>query len=169
MVFQDFEIFAFSLIDNIVLGDESDEQEVLDILKKVGFEKTLMKLTKGINTSLYKDFDEEGFEISGGEAQKIALARAVYKDAPIIILDEPTSALDPMAEYEMYTKFNLVTNEKTVIYISHRLAACTFCDRIFVLHEGKLVQNGYHEELIRDKKGKYWELWNAQAQYYKNK
>ncbi len=105
-------------------------------------------------------------EVSGGEAQKIALARALYRDAPIIILDEPTAALDPIAEFEIYSKFNEIVGTKTAFYISHRLSSCRFCDRIAVFHEGKIIQRGSHEELLKEKEGKYSELWNAQAGYY---
>lgn len=123
-------------------------------------------MPKGLNTYLYKDLDEKGIQISGGEAQKIAIARALYKDAPFIILDEPTAALDPVAEAEIYSKFNDIVTDKTTVYISHRLSSCKFCDEIAVFHEGNVVQKGTHEELISDKTGKYYELWNAQAQYY---
>lgn len=105
-------------------------------------------------------------EISGGEAQKIALARALYKNAPFIILDEPTAALDPIAEYEVYSKFNEIVGSKTAIYISHRLSSCRFCDSIAVFDKGEIVQQGSHEELVSDESGKYYELWHAQAQYY---
>ena len=108
-------------------------------------------------------------EISGGEAQKIALARALYKDAPFIILDEPTAALDPIAEYEIYLKFNDIVGGKTAVYISHRLSSCRFCDDIAVFDKGYLIQRGSHDELLRDENGKYFELWNAQAQYYTEK
>lgn len=120
----------------------------------------------GIDTYLYKDFEENGIEISGGEAQKIALARALYKNAPFVVLDEPTAALDPIAEAEIYTRFNDIVGQKTAIYISHRLSSCRFCDTIFVFHKGELVQQGTHDELSDIKDGKYYELWNAQAQYY---
>ena len=120
----------------------------------------------GIKTALYKDFDKKGIEISGGEAQKIAFARALYKNAPFIILDEPTAALDPIAEYEIYSRFNEIVDDKTAIYISHRLSSCRFCDKIAVFDNGKIVQQGSHEELVKDQKGKYYELWHAQAQYY---
>lgn len=120
----------------------------------------------GLDTFLYKDFSTDGVEISGGEAQKLALARALYKDAPFIILDEPTAALDPISEYEVYSKFNEIAGGKTAIYISHRLASCRFCDQIAVFHTGEIIQKGTHEELLADRKGKYYELWNAQAQYY---
>ena len=105
-------------------------------------------------------------EISGGEAQKIALARALYKNAPFIVLDEPTAALDPVSEYEVYRKFNEISGGKTAIYISHRLASCRFCDEILVFNEGVIVQRGTHEALLAESGGKYAELWNAQAQYY---
>ena len=105
-------------------------------------------------------------EISGGEAQKIALARALYKDAPFIILDEPTAALDPVSEYEVYSNFNEIAGDRTAVYISHRLASCKFCDRIAVFHQGEMVQMGSHEELMADKGGMYERLWGAQAGYY---
>ena len=105
-------------------------------------------------------------EISGGEAQKIALARALYKDAPFIVLDEPTSALDPVAEAEVYSKFNEIVGQKTAIYISHRLSSCRFCDEIIVFDHGLIIQRGSHDDLVADEKGKYAELWRAQAQYY---
>ncbi|MNC34749.1 Lipid A export ATP-binding/permease protein MsbA [compost metagenome] len=125
-----------------------------------------MTLEKGLESTLYKDFDDSGIEISGGEAQKIALARALYKDAPFIILDEPTAALDPIAEYEIYSQFNSIVGDKTAIYISHRLSSCRFCDLILVFHKGQIVQQGCHDVLLRDGEGQYAGLWNAQAQYY---
>lgn len=123
-------------------------------------------MPEGTDTYLYKDYSEKGIEISGGEAQKIALARALYRDAPFIVLDEPTAALDPISEYEVYSKFNELSGEHTTIYISHRLASCRFCDSIVVFDEGRIIEQGSHEELILKKEGKYYELWNAQAQYY---
>lgn len=123
-------------------------------------------MQNGTDTCLYRDFDPEGVEISGGEAQKIALARALYKDAPFIILDEPTAALDPVAEYEIYERFNRIVGDKTTIYISHRLASCRFCDRIAVFDAGHIVQHGSHEALLAETAGRYYELWQAQAQYY---
>ena len=104
--------------------------------------------------------------MSGGEAQKIALARALYKDTPFIVLDEPTAALDPIAEAEIYTKFNDIVDDKTAIYISHRLSSCKFCDEIAVFKDGAVVQKGSHSTLLADEGGEYYELWNAQAQYY---
>ena len=104
--------------------------------------------------------------ISGGEAQKIAIARALCKDAPFILLDEPTAALDPISEYEIYRGFDRIAERTTAIYISHRLSSCRFCEKIAVFHEGRIVQTGSHEALLKDEGGKYLELWNAQAQYY---
>ena len=126
----------------------------------------LQRMKKGLKTSIYKDLDEEGVEISGGEAQKIALTRALYKNVPFIILDEPTAALDPIAEYEVYSKFNEIVQDKTAIYISHRLSSCRFCDVIAVFDDGQIVQRGVHDKLLQDTHGKYYELWKAQAQYY---
>ena len=115
---------------------------------------------------LYNDLSEDGVDVAGGEAQKIAIARALTKDAPVIILDEPPAALDPIAEAEIYSKFNAIAGDKTAIYISHRLSSCKFCDEIAVFHDGAVIQQGTHDELVADESGKYYELWNAQAQYY---
>jgi ABC-type bacteriocin/lantibiotic exporters, contain an N-terminal double-glycine peptidase domain len=166
ILFQDFKIFSFSLGENIALDDTYNLQLIERTLEKVGFNERYMKFEKGLDTYLYKDFEEDGIEISGGEAQKIALARALYKNSPMIILDEPTSALDPIAEYEIYSKFNEITYDKTAVFISHRLSSCRFCDNILVFHDGHVVQHGSHEKLVTDGNGKYYELWNAQAQYY---
>jgi ATP-binding cassette subfamily B protein len=123
-------------------------------------------MPQGIDTCLYKDFDEKGVEISGGEAQKIAIARALYKDAPFIVMDEPTAALDPVAEYEVYSKFNEIIGDKTAIFISHRLSSCRFCDEIAVFDLGSVVQKGSHDALLKEENGIYSKLWYAQAQYY---
>lgn len=166
VVFQDFNLFAFTLVQNVAASVDYDSKIAEKCLNMAGFGERLKTLPKGLDTSLYKNFEEEGVEISGGEAQKIALARALYKNAPFIVLDEPTSALDPIAEFEVYSKFNEIVEDKTAIYISHRLSSCRFCDDIAVFHEGELVQRGSHDTLIADADGKYYELWNAQAQYY---
>ncbi len=166
VVFQDFKLFAFELGQNVAASAEVDEAKTMDCLQEAGFAERLQKLDDGLYTYLYKDFDEKGVEISGGEAQKIALARALYKDAPLIVLDEPTAALDPLAEAEVYGKFNEITKNRTTVYISHRLSSCRFCDEIAVLDKGQIVQMGNHNSLVTDKSGKYNELWQAQAQYY---
>lgn len=166
VVFQDYKLFSFSLGQNVAASVNVDADKAIESLHKVGFAERLSFMRKGLDTSLYKDFDEDGVEISGGEAQKIALARALYKNAPFIVLDEPTAALDPIAEFEIYLKFNEIVGEKTAIYISHRLSSCRFCDDIAVFHEAELIQRGNHDTLVADKNGKYYELWSAQAQYY---
>ena len=166
VVFQDFNLFSFTLGQNIAASVEYDIDNAEQCLNMAGFGERLKTLPKGLDTALYKNFEEDGVEISGGEAQKIALARALYKDAPFIVLDEPTAALDPIAEFEVYSKFNEIVGDKTAIYISHRLSSCRFCDDIAVFHEGELIQRGSHDTLIADENGKYYELWNAQAKYY---
>ncbi|MCI9614196.1 MAG: ABC transporter ATP-binding protein [Dorea sp.] len=166
VVFQDFQLFALSLGENTAGKADYDHKYVMKCLEQAGFAERLSALPDGLQTYLYKEMDETGVEISGGEAQKIAIARALYKDAPFIILDEPTAALDPVAEMETYAKFNEIAGDKTTVYISHRLSSCKFCDEIAVFHEGTVIQMGSHEELVSDRNGKYYELWYAQAQYY---
>ena len=159
-------MLAVLLGNNISSSGTWDTAKAQRILEEVGFGERYAKMSKGLETPLYKNFDEDGVNISGGEAQKIALARALYKDAPFIILDEPTAALDPVAEAEIYAKFDEIVGDKTAIYISHRLSSCRFCDRIAVFDNGEIVQIGTHAELLADTAGKYYELWTAQAQYY---
>ena len=166
VVFQDFQLLAQPLGANVAGRSEYDHERAYKALVDAGFGERLATLEKGLDTMLYKEFSDDGVEVSGGEAQKIAIARALYKDAPFIILDEPTAALDPIAEAEIYSKFDQITGDKTAIYISHRLSSCKFCDEIAVFHEGAVIQQGTHEELTADKNGKYYALWNAQAQYY---
>ena len=179
IVFQDYALLPFPLAENVATGKNYDKEQVISALRKSGFyedvpvenvtkdtDSSETKQIVGLDTYLYKNFDKKGVEISGGEAQKIAIARALYKNAPFIILDEPTAALDPIAEAEIYSKFNDIADNKTAIYISHRLSSCRFCDRIVVFHEGSIIQQGSHEELVSKHDGKYHELWHAQAQYY---
>lgn len=168
VVFQDFRLFSVSLGQNVAASTDYDPDRVLDCLRRAGFEKREAAMPQGLDTPLYKDFDKSGVEISGGEAQKIALARALYKDAPFIILDEPTAALDPISEYQVYSRFNSIAGDKTAVYISHRLASCRFCDKIAVFAAGQIVQQGTHEALLADAAGQYYALWNAQAQYYRS-
>jgi len=167
VVFQDFKLLSLTLGENVAASREYDCGEVKSSLQKVGLSKFLEK--NDLNTYLYREFDENGIEISGGEAQKIAMARAIYKKGRFIVLDEPTAALDPISEYEIYSKFNNIIGNNTAVYISHRLSSCRFCDNICVLNEGVLVQYGSHEELMSDSDGKYYELWTSQAKYYKDK
>lgn len=166
VVFQDFYLFSFPLGQNVAASLEYDQARVLSSLKEIGFDLRLQKMPQGLDTCLYKNFDANGVEVSGGEAQKIAIARALYKDAPFIVLDEPTAALDPIAEYEVYSHLNQIVSNRTAIFISHRLSSCRFCDEIIVFDDGRLIQRGTHEQLLADEQGKYHELWCAQAQYY---
>ena len=164
VVFQDFNLFSFSIAQNVACDKDFDEQKVTDCLERAGFGERLKTMPDGIGTNIYQ-MEDNGVEISGGEAQKIAIARALYKDAPFVILDEPTSALDPVAEYEIYQHFDKMVQGKTSIYISHRMSSCRFCDKILVFDQGQIVEEGNHEELMAGD-GLYSKLWNAQAQYY---
>lgn len=168
VVFQDFHLISQPLGSNVAGCTNYDRERAINALKDSGFGERLESLPKGLDTMLYRDIDQDGVEISGGEAQKIAIARALYKDAPFIILDEPTAALDPIAEAEIYSKFNDISGDRTAIYISHRLSSCKFCDEIAVFDKGSVIQKGTHETLLADASGKYAQLWNAQAQYYVN-
>ena len=166
VVFQDFQLLSQPLGANVAGCANYDRERVMQSLTDAGFAERLQMMPDGLDTQLYRDYDGEGVEVSGGEAQKIAIARALYKDAPFIILDEPTAALDPMAEAEIYAQFNEISGDKTAIYISHRLSSCRFCDEILVFDNGQVVQQGSHEALLMDEGSKYYQLWHAQAPYY---
>ncbi len=167
VVFQDFQLLDAPLGENIGASLHYDKARGLECLEKAGLEEWFRtKAVKGLETRLYQHEDaNEGIQISGGEEQKLAIARSLYRDAPFLVLDEPTAALDPMSEYEVYTRLNDIVEDKTAIYISHRLSSCRFCDEIAVFHQGQVIEKGSHEELLA-RGGKYSELWNAQAQYY---
>ena len=166
VVFQDFRLLSMPLGQNVAASMETDGGRAMEVLAQAGLSERMEQMPEGLDTWLYQEIQDEGVEISGGEAQKIAIARALYKDAPFVLLDEPTASLDPLSEYEIYSRFDTMVQNKTAIYISHRLSSCRFCNDIAVFHEGRLVQRGSHEELLKDEKGKYYELWHAQAQYY---
>lgn len=166
VVFQDFRLLAFSAADNILLGKEDAPEMVDGLFEKVGLLDKINSLPKGRDTMMFKQFDKEGVELSGGEQQKMAIARALYKNAPVVILDEPTAALDPVAEYEIYRQFNDLVHGKTAVYISHRLSSCKFCEHIAVFSEGTIMEYGTHDELVHKKDGIYAEMFKAQAQYY---
>ncbi len=167
-VFQNVEIFAFHLSENIAMESEKnlDRERVLDSAIQAGLEEKLKTLTKGIDTPLTNIVEEDGADLSGGEKQKLALARALYKGADIVVLDEPTSALDALAEQNLYERFDEMVGKKSAVYISHRLASTRFCDRVAMFEDGELVEIGSHDELM-DKNGKYANMFNVQAQYYR--
>ena len=164
-VFQDYRLFAFSLKENVCFGAEASDAEIEALLRRVGLGERLDTLPQGVHTPVFKEFDEGGFEPSGGEGQKIALARALFKNSPIVVLDEPTAALDPKAEYELYRRFDELVAEKTAVYISHRLSSAKFCNRIAVFHNGEIIELGTHDVLMRQG-GAYARLFAMQAQYY---
>ncbi len=167
VVFQDSKLFSFSVAENVASSTEFNAERVEDCVRRSGLSERLDSMPDGIRTYLYKDFDEDGVEISGGEAQKICLARAVYKGSAFVVLDEPTAALDPISEHEIYTKFNSIVGTRTAIYISHRLSSCRFCDEITVMDHGEIVERGSHDDLITAG-GNYSKLWSAQAEYYRD-
>lgn len=167
VVFQDSKLFSFSLAENVAADTEYDAERVENCVRRAGLSERLDTMENGIETCLYKDFDDKGVEISGGEMQKLCLARAIYKGSPFIVLDEPTAALDPISEHDIYTKFNGIVGTRTAIYISHRLSSCRFCDEITVMENGRIAERGSHDELL-SKGGVYTELWTAQAEYYKD-
>ncbi len=166
VVFQDFTLTDLPLGQNVAAAMNYDGSLAESCLQKSGFGDRLDRLPDGLETYLSKRLNKNGMDMSGGEKQKIALARALYRDTPFIILDEPTAALDPLAEAEIYSNFNAIIKDKTAIYISHRLSSCKFCDDILVFDSGAIVQQGSHDVLVEDTAGKYHELWQAQAQYY---
>lgn len=166
-VFQDFSLFAFSLAENVAASRSYEKELVENVLEKAGLKQKLKQLPKGMEQTLFHDYEEAGTDLSGGEAQKVAIARAVYKDGEIMILDEPTAALDPYAEYDIYRNFHNITSDKTVFSISHRLSSCRMCDKIAVMEKGKLVQYGTHDQLVKQENKIYSKMWQAQAQYYK--
>lgn len=165
VVFQDFRLFAFSIAENVACSDKYDEEKIWACLDAAGIKDRVEQMPKKLQQTVYKLYEKDGIDVSGGEEQKLAIARALYKQAPFVILDEPTAALDPIAESEIYARFNTMVNDKTAVYISHRLSSCRFCDRILVFDRGKIIEEGTHEELTAFN-GKYNELWSAQAQYY---
>ena len=167
VVFQDFQLFSFSVGQNVAADRNYDPERIWQCLAQAGIEKRVRSMRQGLETILYSFLDAGGIEISGGEAQKIAIARALYKDAPIIILDEPTASLDPISENEIYAHLNDMIKGKTAIFISHRLSSCRFCDEILVVDEGQIAQRGSHEALLAEESGLYFKMWHTQARYYK--
>ena len=164
-VFQDFAVLAFPVKENVAASKEVDEARVKEVLESVGLGKKIENLPKGIDTMMLKIVDEEGTDLSGGERQKLAIARALYKDAPMVIMDEPTAALDALAEAEIYESFSNLVEGKTAVYISHRLASTKFCDKIALFDGDGVKEYGTHEELM-EKKGTYYDMFVVQGKYY---
>lgn len=168
-VFQNVEIFAFPMKENISMKktEETDRELSRECAEKAGLKEKLDALQNGVDTELLKIIHDDGIDLSGGEKQKLALARALYKNAPVIVLDEPTAALDALAEYNLYKSFDEIIGNKSAVYISHRLSSTRFCDSIAMFKAGELIEQGTHEELLA-KGGAYAEMFEIQAQYYKN-
>lgn len=167
-VFQNVECFAFPLAENVsmTVPEETDKARAMDCLTKAGLAAKVESLEHGIDTELLKYLEPEGIELSGGEKQKMALARALYKDAPVVVLDEPTAALDALAEYKTYMDFDKLIGNKTAVYISHRLSSTRFCHDVAMFENGKMVEYGTHEELLKAG-GAYAQMFEVQARYYK--
>ncbi|MCR4742195.1 MAG: ABC transporter ATP-binding protein/permease [Treponema sp.] len=167
VLFQDFKIFAFSLKENIAFGQEASDEELERVLKLAGLYEYAQSLPQKTDTCVNKSFDKGGTEFSGGQKQKLAIARALYKDSPIIILDEPTAALDPIAEADIYARFNnSLAGGKTAIYISHRLSSCIFCDKIAVFSNNQIKEYGSHKDLMKIEDGLYQQMFTTQAKQY---
>lgn len=165
VVFQDFKILEFSVEENVAAGETISEEKLNQALSDSGIMEKIQSLPLGSKTYVGKQFDQSGTEFSGGELQKLAIARALYKDSPIIVLDEPTAALDPYAEEEVYKRFHKLTGGRSAVYISHRLSSCKFCDGIVFLDDGKITEQGSHEELMQ-LEGNYAEMFCLQAKQY---
>ncbi len=167
VVLQDYLLFAYSVRENIAFCEKGDEERILSSIRKSGLEDRINSLKYGINTTVYKELHDDGIEFSGGEGQKLALARALYKNSEIMVLDEPSSSLDPSGEYELFYMLSQISRNKTTILISHRLSFTRYCDRIVVLENSRIIENGSHEELLTQN-GTYAELFKSQAKFYKN-
>lgn len=165
--FQEVEVFAFPLCENVSmrLSEDTDRAKAEGFLRAAGMGEKLDKLPKGIDTEMLKVLYDDGVDLSGGEKQKMALARALYKNAPVVVLDEPTAALDALAEYKLYQSFDGMIGDKSAVYISHRLSSTRFCDTIAMFKGGEMVEYGTHDELLK-KDGAYAEMFRVQAQYY---
>ena len=161
VVFQDFKLFSFNLKQNL-LGNKEENAAIWQVLHEMGMKEKIENMYEGIESCIYKEYDGKGVMISGGEAQKIAVSKALYKNTPMFIMDEPTAALDPLSESQLYEKINTMMKNKTILYISHRLSSCCFCDKIIVWKDGRIVEMGTHSDLLEEN-GEYRRLWDAQS------
>jgi ATP-binding cassette subfamily B protein len=168
VVFQDYKMYAASILENVRMDlmAEEESEKVVHALEESGFTSRLQALPNGIHTELTKEFEEDGVNLSGGESQKVAIARVFYKNNPMVILDEPSSALDPISEYNLNKSMEELGRDKMVFFISHRLSTTRRADTIYVLEKGRLAEAGTHTELLA-KEGVYTRMWNAQAANYR--
>ena len=163
-VFQDYDIYALTVLENVG-GMDYNREKVIQCIDSVGLKEVIEALPNSYDTTLLKVIDENGVDLSGGQKQKIAIARALYKDGGIVILDEPTSALDALAEASIYQQFSNLVKNKTSIYISHRLSSTKFCNRILFFNENGLQEEGTHDDLMKNRQG-YYEMFMIQGKYY---
>ncbi len=167
-VFQDYRLFNFTIAENISCQEQNvDKEKINHLIDEVGLREKINSLKDGVNSRFGKEYDENGIEMSGGEGQKVAIARALYKKASMVILDEPASALDPIAEAEIYEKFNSLVQDKTAIYISHRMSSSVFCDRILIIDDGTVADFDTHENLMKKTDSLYYKLFHSQAENYR--
>jgi len=167
-VFQDYRLFNFTIGENISCQDRNaDNAKINRLIEEVGLGEKIASLKEGINSRFGKEYDKNGIEMSGGEGQKVAIARALYKESSMVILDEPASALDPISEAEIYEKFNSLVEDKTAIYISHRMSSSVFCDRILIIDGGCVADFDTHEHLMKKTDSLYYKLFHSQAENYK--
>ena len=167
-VFQDYRLFNFTIAENISCqAQNADNERIAHLVEEVGLAEKVAELPQGIFSRFGKDYDQEGIELSGGQGQKIAIARALYKNASMVILDEPASALDPIAEAEIYEKFNGLVEDKTAIYISHRMSSSVFCDKILIIDGGTVADYDTHENLMKKTESLYYKLFQSQAENYR--
>lgn len=164
-VFQDYQIYAATVAENVVMDEVPPQADVIPALRQSGFYRRAAGMKHGVETGLTREFDEEGTDLSGGESQKLAVARVFYKESGLIILDEPSSALDPIAEYQLNMSMSKASEQKSVVFISHRLSTTRHADRILMLEQGRVIESGTHETLLAQA-GKYAEMWHAQASKY---
>ena len=166
-VFQDFSVLDVTVAENVAqTWKDIDRRRVDECISLAGLTEKISSLPNGIDTYVGREVWDDGVLFSGGETQRLMLARALYKDGPILVLDEPTAALDPLAENDIYMKYNDMTAGKTAMFISHRLASTRFCDRIIFIADGGIAEEGTHDVLLK-KKGKYAELFEIQSRYYR--
>ena len=168
VVFQDFHLFSFELGQNVAASTRYENEKVWDCLEKAGVEQRVQAMPNGVKSHYSKELYSDGESLSGGEVQKLMLARALYKDAPVMVLDEPTAALDPLAEADLYERYNSLIGGKTSVFISHRLSSTQFCDRVVYLENGKILEDGTHQQLMQQG-GQYAKMFEYQAYYYQKK